>query len=148
MLFEALTGEPPFARWTEGPAALAHVEAPPPSPLELRPDLPNELGDVVRRAMAKDPRERFPSAGDLGEAALVAAGGLRRARPMSVVATGDAALFTDQPVEEALAGEPQAEAPEAAVAGGADTTRWAIALGVLAIVAVLMVLALQGLSTL
>src|SRR5207248_2547323 len=80
----ALTAEPPFARWSGGPAALAHVEAPPPSPLDLRPDLPRELGDVVRRAMAKDPRERYPSAGDLGEAALVAAGGLRRARPSSV----------------------------------------------------------------
>jgi pSer/pThr/pTyr-binding forkhead associated (FHA) protein len=148
MLFESLTGEPPFARWTEGPAALAHVEAPPPSPLDLRPELPRELGDVVRRAMAKDPRERYPSAGDLGEAALVAAGGLRRARRMSVVATGEAALFTDEQVDEALAGAPQAEAPEAAVAGGADTTRWAIALGALAIVAVLMVLALQGLSSL
>ena len=46
---------------------------------------------MVRRAMAKDPSERYPSAGDLGQAALVAAGGLRRANPWSVVATGEAA---------------------------------------------------------
>ena len=31
LLFEALTGEPPYARRTGGPAALAHVEAPRPS---------------------------------------------------------------------------------------------------------------------
>ena len=37
-----------------------------PTPREL-------LGEVVRRAMAKDPRDRFPSAGDLGRAALRAA---------------------------------------------------------------------------
>ena len=58
---------------------MAHVDAPPPSVLERRPDLPPELDAVVRRAMAKDPAERYPSAGDLGEAALAAAGGKRRA---------------------------------------------------------------------
>ena len=91
LLFEALTGEAPFARWREGPAALAPVDAPRPSPVDMCPDLPPEFDDVVRRAMAKDPRERYPSAGDLGQAALVAAGGLRRASPWSIVATGEAA---------------------------------------------------------
>ena len=59
---------------------LAYVNEPPPSPLERRPNLPPAFDEVVRRAMAKDPSERYPSAGDLGQAALVAAGGLRRAR--------------------------------------------------------------------
>jgi len=93
LLFEVLTGEPPFAASKDGPAMLAHVNDPPPSPSERCPDLPREFDEVVRRAMAKQASERYPSAGDLGQAALVAAGGLRRAPAESVVATGEAAPY-------------------------------------------------------
>ena len=41
---------------------------------------PRVLGEVVRRAMAKDPEERFPSAGDLGRAARTASGARRSRR--------------------------------------------------------------------
>ena len=91
LLYEGLTGEPPYARWTQGPAALAHLDAPRPSPSALRPDLPRGFDDVVHRAMAVDPNERYPSAGDLGQAALAAAGAQARAGGWSVVATGEAA---------------------------------------------------------
>jgi serine/threonine protein kinase len=148
LLFEALTGEAPFARWEKGPAALAHLDAPRPSPVELCPDLPREFDDVVHRAMAKDPSERYPSAGDLGQAALVAAGGLRRASPWSVVATGEAAPVTDTPAPEALAPEPRGPVPERAASGRSDVLRWAIALAGLALVAVGMVAALNGISSL
>jgi pSer/pThr/pTyr-binding forkhead associated (FHA) protein len=149
LLFEALTGEPPFARWKEGHPALAHLDAPRPSVVAVRPDLPREFDDVVRRAMAKDPGERYPSAGDLGQAALVAAGGLRRASPWSVVATGEAAFIRDEQVEPELvaaaAGMPGPARPEAARFA---VLQWAIALAALAIVAVGMVAALRGISTL
>jgi len=149
LLFEALTGEAPFARWQGGPAALAHVDAPPPSPVDLRPDLPREFDAVVRRAMAKDPNERYPSAGDLGQAALVAAGGLRRARPGSVVATGDATPFDDeQGAQEALDAGPRAATREGAPARRLEALRWAIALAGLVIVAAGMVAALSGISSL
>ena len=55
LLFEALTGEAPFARWSEDSGPLAHLDAPPPSAAALCPDLPAKLDDVVRRAMANDP---------------------------------------------------------------------------------------------
>jgi pSer/pThr/pTyr-binding forkhead associated (FHA) protein len=145
LLFETLTGETPFARWEGGPEALAHVSAPRPSPVELCPDLPHEFDDVVRRAMATDPDERYPSAGDLGRAALVAAGGLRKARPWSVVATGDAAPSQDAPVAEEA--EPT-RAPETSTSARAGALRWAIAVAGLVVVAVGMVAALMGISSL
>ncbi len=148
LLFEALTAEAPFARWQGGPAALAPVDAPQPSPVALCPDLPGAFDDVVGRAMAKDPGERYPSAGDVGQAALVAAGGLRRARPLSVVATGEAAPSADEQTAEALAAAPPAPVPEGAGAGHADALRWAVALAGLVIVAVGMVAALRGISSL
>ncbi len=172
LLFEALTGEPPFARWTEGPGVLAHLEAPRPSPLDLRPDLPKGFEDVVRRAMATDPNDRYPSAGDLGQAALVAAGGLRRPTQWSVVATGEAAPVPREQIAQPPAagsaqppaagsaqppadrsaqppaGVPVARVPERADAGRPNMLRWAIALVALAIVAVGMIGALKGISTL
>ena len=114
--------------------------------------------------MAKDPSERYPSAGDLGQAALVAAGGLRRARRWSVVATGEAAPLPHQQTPEPLpaapappvpegvqAGRPAAPwppEPEAGQAGRPSVLRWAVALAALAIVAVGMVAALRGISAL
>jgi serine/threonine protein kinase len=158
LLFEALTGEPPFAPGTAGAGALAHLDAPRPSPLDLRPDLPPAFGDVVRRAMATNPAERYPSAGDLGQAALVAAGGLRRSAPWSVVATGEAAPALEENRVPSPSRPPsrlptRAEAPGRAVrkdatAGPRDRLRWAIALAVLAILAVGMVGALHGISSL
>jgi serine/threonine protein kinase len=122
LLFEALTGEPP------GRSAA----------------LPPEFDEVFRRATAEDPEERYPSAGDLGQAALVAAGGLRKARPWSVVATGPAAFSSDGPSADA----PEESAVEIAHAGASEGLRWAIALAALALVAVGMVAALHGISTL
>jgi pSer/pThr/pTyr-binding forkhead associated (FHA) protein/tRNA A-37 threonylcarbamoyl transferase component Bud32 len=165
LLYEALTGEAPFEGWTEGPAIMAHVNAPPPSPLERRPDLPPQLDEVVRRAMAKQPSERYPSAGDLGQAALVAVGELRRAGTESVVATGDAAPFSfgaelstppgwDEEVAGARADDPLAEtgSPAAAAADRprdrATALRWGIALAVLAVLAIGMVAALGALNNL
>jgi DNA-binding beta-propeller fold protein YncE len=124
VLFEALTGEAPFSRG-HGAPLLAHLDAPPPSPVERRRDLPREFDEVIRRAMAKQPSERYQSAGDLGQAALVAAGTLRRARAESVVATGEAApqpAGTGLPLpsrsDEAAGAAPDAARPRAPAPAG------------------------------
>jgi serine/threonine-protein kinase len=132
---------------------LAHLDAPRPSPRDLRRDLPREFDEVVHRAMATDPSERYPSAGDLGQAALVAAGERRQANAWSVVATGEAAPAPapvhDERVPQAVpADAPRAGVAEPAQAGRPDPVRWAIALAVLVIVAIGMVSALNGISTL
>jgi pSer/pThr/pTyr-binding forkhead associated (FHA) protein/tRNA A-37 threonylcarbamoyl transferase component Bud32 len=139
LLYEALTGEPPFAHWTGGPQPLAHLDAPVPSPRELRPELPPAFDDVVRRAMAKEPTERYPSASDLGQAALVAAGGLQRAGSESAVATGEAAF---------LKSGRSRDGSTASERGRPDILRWAVALTGLVVVAIGMIAALNGISTL
>jgi serine/threonine protein kinase len=147
LLFEALTGEPPFAGWTGGPRALAHLDAPRPTPTDLRPDLPRAFDAVVQRAMATDPAQRYQSAGDLAQAALVAAGDLRHTGPESIVATGEAAPVSGQPVTDPAPGGGQA-VPARARSGDRAVLRWAIALLGLVVVAVGMVAALHGISTL
>ena len=50
----------------------AHIHRPPPALLDVRPDLPPALGDVLARAMAKDPDDRPATAGVLASDALAA----------------------------------------------------------------------------
>jgi eukaryotic-like serine/threonine-protein kinase len=61
VLFELLTGDVPFDGGTFVAVALRHVNEPPPSVLEVRPDVPVRVANAVDRALEKDPRDRFPS---------------------------------------------------------------------------------------
>ncbi len=74
VLFEALTGQPPYRRENELAALWAHMYTAAPSVREAAPDVPAAFDAVVRRAMAKEPAERYASAGELGRAAQAAAG--------------------------------------------------------------------------
>ena len=86
-----LTGRVPFDRETDEAKMYAHLADPPPRPSAIRPELPSELDDVVGRAMAKEADDRYPSAGDLGRAALVAVHGEQHPGSERMVATGAAA---------------------------------------------------------
>jgi TolB-like protein len=74
VLFEMLTGRPPFVGRSARAVMQQHVTTPPPSLAELRPDLPPELHATVERAIAKNPNDRHPSARAFGdELQLIAA---------------------------------------------------------------------------
>jgi eukaryotic-like serine/threonine-protein kinase len=64
LAFELLTGERPFSGDTAAAEASAHVHAPIPSISGVRRELPHELDQVFERALAKDPRARYPSAAE------------------------------------------------------------------------------------
>lgn len=74
-LFHMLTAEVPYPGEFEAAKLVAHTRHPVPSVLALAPTLPAQFEAVIARAMAKDPADRYPSAGDLGRAALAAAEG-------------------------------------------------------------------------
>jgi streptogramin lyase/predicted Ser/Thr protein kinase len=65
MVYECLSGHPPYPRDLEVGVLWAHVEEPPPRVTVERPELPVEVDDVVASAMAKDPDERTPAAGEV-----------------------------------------------------------------------------------
>jgi hypothetical protein len=65
VLYEALTGEVPFPHETEAALLYAHVNAPPPRPSARNPALPEALDAVVARGLAKQPGDRYRSAGEL-----------------------------------------------------------------------------------
>ncbi len=62
VLFELLTGRPPFEGDTPMATALQHTTGEVPPPSSLVPGIPPALDDVVRNATARDPGMRFPDA--------------------------------------------------------------------------------------
>jgi eukaryotic-like serine/threonine-protein kinase len=61
VLYELLTGDVPFPGDNFVAVAMRHINEPQPSVRERRPDVSPRLDAVIRRAMAKEPRDRFRS---------------------------------------------------------------------------------------
>jgi serine/threonine-protein kinase len=87
VLHEMLAGEPPFTGPTTQSVLAKHLNEPAPSLGIVRPDLPAGIVDLVRRALAKVPADRFRIAKDLS-AALESQGHLTPLDHGTWVATG------------------------------------------------------------
>jgi serine/threonine protein kinase len=74
VVYEGLTGTPPYVRPTEVAMLYAHTNEPPPQPTRINPQLPAAIDDVIARGMAKDPATRYPTAAALIAAAEAALG--------------------------------------------------------------------------
>ncbi|HYN43648.1 MAG TPA: protein kinase, partial [Thermoanaerobaculia bacterium] len=85
MAFELLTGRTPFR--SESPFAILdkHLREAPPPPSSFVPDLPPEVDDVLARALAKQPQERFGSCRQMVEALAAALGASMPMRPSTAV---------------------------------------------------------------
>ncbi|HEV3031018.1 MAG TPA: serine/threonine-protein kinase [Polyangia bacterium] len=95
-LFQALTGRPPFL----GPDLVAqHLGEAPPAAPSLRPELTRAHDDVLARALAKAPQDRFGSAAEMAAAIAAwptkAAASVVAATPAPAVALEDAAVADD-----------------------------------------------------
>ena len=90
VLYQCLSGEPPFKAATEGTVIHAHLVEPPPKLSTKRPDLPLGINDVIATAMAKAMDDRYGSGGDFAKALRSAALGTsteeRRVVPPTVQA--------------------------------------------------------------
>lgn len=69
VLYEALTASTPFSTDSLEQVMGAHISAPPPRPSAINPRVPVALDEVTVRGMAKQPDDRYGSAGALGRAA-------------------------------------------------------------------------------
>jgi hypothetical protein len=91
LLYYTLAGRPPFEREGDEAKLWAHLSEPPPRLTDAVPDARPALDDVLQRALAKDPGERYQSAGDVGRAARAALVGDPIEPSERVVAVGAAA---------------------------------------------------------
>jgi len=65
VLYEMLAGKPPFSG-KEG--FVKRFTEPPPNPSAIRSDLPTSIDAVIGRALAKNPKDRYPTARDFATA--------------------------------------------------------------------------------
>src|SRR5918911_496520 len=69
VLYECLTGKPPFHRPSEVAVLNAHLHAPPPKLTRATPELPGALEAVIAKALSKSPLDRYGSCAELLAAA-------------------------------------------------------------------------------
>ncbi len=72
VMFEALTGMKPFVADSLAGLLYSHLNAPPPQPSQRRPGVSAAFDPVIACGMAKNPADRYPSAGALAAAARAA----------------------------------------------------------------------------
>ena len=75
VLYELLTGKPPFRGDSPVAVAYQHVSETPKPPSEIHSGSPRALDAIVLRALAKDPYQRFPDAASFRTALADAADG-------------------------------------------------------------------------
>jgi len=109
LAFQMLTGRPPFTADSEGALLGLHVSAQPPEIGMTRLDVPQGLVDVVRKALAKTPAERYPTTREM-LLAIQAVPLSEEERNAAVIRLQELARRAPQPVlaTERSAGEPAA----------------------------------------
>jgi serine/threonine protein kinase len=123
VLYECLTGRPPFSGRQAAAILYAHLHEEPAPPSSIRPDLPTGVDDVTARALRKAPGERYASCRELTH-------DLERAL------TG-----TDSPrAKVRLAAAPRPAPRTASTSGSGGRSTWAVA----AVVATVIIVAVAG----
>jgi serine/threonine protein kinase len=123
LLYELLTGRPPFTG--DSPVAIAyqHVKEDPVPPSRVDPEVPAWADAIVLKAMQKDPADRYQSAGEMRNDIQRALSGAQLAAPMSTQTYGPGTRrmgATTQGVGRTSAIPPYSYGPEQ---GGPDGDR-------------------------
>lgn len=116
VLYELLTGVPPFTGSSLVAVIAARLLRPPPDPQTVRPGLPTEVARTILRCLAIDPAQRFQHASELA-----------RALRAAVASSGDTTLvFAAAPVSP-VAREPHADPAASAAVSQLDVNRRMVA---------------------
>lgn len=102
ILFEIVTGKPPFTADTPIAVMMKHLRDPIPIPRQLNPNVPEALERVIFKALAKSPADRYQTAGDLAKALEVAIQDGWQAAPDSETVVDGTALPQPTPAAGAI----------------------------------------------
>ncbi|MCU0227783.1 MAG: serine/threonine protein kinase [Bryobacterales bacterium] len=86
-LYEMATGSRPFEGSSGYTVMAAHLDQPPLPPLERNPALPDALNDIILKAIAKRPEDRFQDATSFQQAILALQGGVEGRLDSSIFKT-------------------------------------------------------------
>ena len=109
VFYQMLTGSVPFERDNSVATLFAHVHHPPPPLAGGISETHPAFAVVLTKAMAKEPSERYFSAGDFARDAAAALKGSRDTGPPTIVGTGDA---TPLPAARPVSDAPSEPVPE------------------------------------
>src|SRR2546423_1784309 len=121
VFYQMLSGNVPYERDNSVATLFAHVHDDPPPLVGDIADTYPAFGPVLLKAMAKEPDERYLSAGDFARDAAAALHGMRDNAPPTIVATGEATPLpaADETALSEGAGEVAAASAGAAAAAAA-----------------------------
>ena len=131
VLFECLTGRPPFRKEEDVAVVMAHINEPAPPVTSLRADCPPALAAVVARTLAKAPEDRFQTCDELIDA-LREAGAEASATSPSTRVSVDQPPVVPPPVGTPPPSEPPPPADPSSAEGEAQPPRRRPSAGLLA----------------
>ncbi len=139
ILYEMATGRVPFKAETPIAVLVKHINDPLPPPRVVNPNLPQPVEQVILKAMAKNPDDRFATAADLVRALKAAVADAARQPP----AAGDTLPAAENEMPTVLA-EPAPTAAPAPKKGGVAQYAWLIA--AVGVIGLFLVMAVCGLG--
>jgi len=141
MLYEMVTGRAPYEAETPLAVVLKHITEPLPLPRSIQPDLPEEVERVILRALAKEPDDRYQTAGEMVRAldAAVRAAAAARTEPGAAARAEPAVAREAAPPAKGPLARAVAGVRDALPAGWGRTAAW-VAAGIIALVAFFLVL--------
>ncbi|HUF36970.1 MAG TPA: protein kinase [Anaerolineales bacterium] len=104
MLYEMVSGKPPYESDSAMTIMMMHLNDPVPDIQNILPDTPPGLKPVIERALAKNPNDRYQSAGEMAAA-------IRASRFSGVAAGAPAGTVVGAPAPQATFVEPARSAP-------------------------------------
>lgn len=154
ILYQMVTSQLPFEDESPLSIALKHVSALPTPPTMIQEDLPRDVEDVILKAMAKEPNDRFATAGDL-VLALEAAWGEdsttmnanRKMVPVLPAGVPPADDVTNIKVPNMVVTSPPPAVPKAEPASPPTEPRWKLPSWAWAVVGALIVVGVVFLSS-
>ncbi|MBW0269712.1 serine/threonine protein kinase [Nocardia sp. MH4] len=140
VLFEILTGQPPFTGDSPVAVAYQHVKEDPPLPSSVNPGVPRELDSVILKAMAKNPANRYQTAAEMRADLIRVLGGQKPSAPMVMNEEDRTTIldYDDEPAPRSFRDRRDDTSEQAAIAPPAEgrNRTGLIALGVAAALAV------------
>ncbi|MEV6215474.1 Stk1 family PASTA domain-containing Ser/Thr kinase [Nocardia sp. NPDC051833] len=140
VLFEILTGQPPFTGDSPVAVAYQHVKEDPPLPSSVNPGVPRELDSVILKAMAKNPANRYQTAAEMRADLIRVLGGQKPSAPMVMNDEDRTTImdYEDEPAPRSFRDRRDDTSEQAAIAPPAEgrNRTGLIALGVAAALAV------------
>ncbi|MDT5317015.1 MAG: eukaryotic-like serine/threonine-protein kinase [Mycobacterium sp.] len=144
VLYEIITGQPPFVGDSPVAVAYQHVRKDPEPPSQLRDGISPELDAVVLKALTKNPENRYQSAAEM-RADLIRVRGGEAPHAPKVFTNAERTDLTSGPFDGGRG--PQWLAQAAEPRDGRPMRRWLLPAAVLAVLAVVITVAVNALGT-